>query len=390
MTPFWCLQKRFFGLVRLATALMVLLLSLAPEAICKTKASKEVPPSTLSEERRKLEVYDFKEKGLLQELALLEKEVARKRKEVEGLKQELEGLKRSISSLRKKAQEVKALSKEIESRLAERLVVIYKYARRGYLKVLASAGDLDEFRRRLTYVSRLMASDKGELERLNRRRISLARELSTLEREISSGEARLDARVERLATLQKEMERQVIRLMKIHREREFYETAVKELEGAADKLKYVVIKTQEKPSKKQAFQWGHFKAQRGRLLPPCEGRLIRGRKFFRSRRNHLHKGIFIRAASGAKVRAVFSGRVEYSGLLKGYGQVIIINHGEKFFTISALLAERKKEEGDFVKTGDIIGTIKGTGGPLGPTLYFEIRYDGRHLDPLKWLDVSKG
>ena len=97
------------------------------------------------------------------------------------------------------------------------------------------------------------------------------------------------------------------------------------------------------------------------------------------------KGIYIDGPFGSEVKAVYRGRVEFSGTLKGYGQVIVINHGERYFTIYAYLNERKKLQSDDVLPGDIIGYVGEAGLTTGPALYFEIRRGEEILNPLKWL-----
>jgi septal ring factor EnvC (AmiA/AmiB activator) len=99
------------------------------------------------------------------------------------------------------------------------------------------------------------------------------------------------------------------------------------------------------------------------------------------------KGIFIEGASDAVVKAVFPGRVDFSGRLKGYGEVVIINHGSRFFTISAQLSQRKKKEGDVLEEGETIGLVGINGSSKGGRLYFEIRRAEKNLDPLKWLKI---
>ena len=90
----------------------------------------------------------------------------------------------------------------------------------------------------------------------------------------------------------------------------------------------------------------------------------------------------------AEVKAIFPGRVEFSGTLKGYGETIIINHGSRFFTISAHLSERKKEAGDPVEGEEVIGIVGGNRPSKGAGIYFEIRRAGKTLAPLKWLKVD--
>jgi septal ring factor EnvC (AmiA/AmiB activator) len=90
---------------------------------------------------------------------------------------------------------------------------------------------------------------------------------------------------------------------------------------------------------------------------------------------------------GAEVEAVYSGRVDYSGRLKGYGEIIVINHGTRFFSVYAHLSKREKDKGDLVGKREVIGLLGETGSLSGPGLYFEIRRGGKPLDPLKWLKV---
>jgi septal ring factor EnvC (AmiA/AmiB activator) len=128
-----------------------------------------------------------------------------------------------------------------------------------------------------------------------------------------------------------------------------------------------------------------FEEFKGRLAFPLEGNIVRAQKFLKLDNFRLSKGIFIEASGSTDVRAVFPGKVEFSGKLKGYGEIIIINHGSRFFTISAFLSRRLKEMGDEVGMGDLIGTA-GKGGAEGVyLLYFEIREGEKSLDPVEWL-----
>jgi len=94
--------------------------------------------------------------------------------------------------------------------------------------------------------------------------------------------------------------------------------------------------------------------------------------------------VFIES-SDTDVKAVFPGRVDFSGQLKGYGEIIIINHGSRYFTISAQLYQRTKEEGDEVDSGEVIGFVSQSGSSKKTRVYFEIRKAGKSLNPLSWL-----
>jgi septal ring factor EnvC (AmiA/AmiB activator) len=97
--------------------------------------------------------------------------------------------------------------------------------------------------------------------------------------------------------------------------------------------------------------------------------------------------VVIEGRPGAEVRAVYAGRVDFSGSLKGYGEIVVINHGSRYFTVSAQLAQRRKQEGEMVKAGEMIGSLGRTNSPRESRLYFEIRKGGGNLDPLRWLKV---
>ena len=97
------------------------------------------------------------------------------------------------------------------------------------------------------------------------------------------------------------------------------------------------------------------------------------------------KGIYISGQLGSEVKSVFEGRVDFSGWIKGYGQVLVINHGSRFYTVLAHLMERNKEEGDLVGRGEVVGLLGQSGSLIGPGLYFELRRASKTLDPLEWL-----
>jgi len=195
----------------------------------------------------------------------------------------------------------------------------------------------------------------------------------------------MKAQVPQLAALKKEVDKKVIQLMRIHEEKEFYKTAARDLARAGPKFKESLVRVKDSSGSPALTLNSDISSLKGKLPVPLDGIVVKGAKLFGSNKVHLEKGIFIRGREGEEVRAILPGRIEFSGRLKGYGQVIIINHGSRFFTISALLARREKQEGDLVKQGEVIGEVGSVKNGIGPSLYFEIRKGGKNLNPLKWL-----
>jgi murein DD-endopeptidase MepM/ murein hydrolase activator NlpD len=104
----------------------------------------------------------------------------------------------------------------------------------------------------------------------------------------------------------------------------------------------------------------------------------------------FRRGVDIEADEGAPIRAVFGGTVLYRGQLKGYGNLIILDHGAGYYTLYAHASEILVEEGDRVRAGQAIGRVGETGSLEGPRLYFEVRYQGRPEDPEQWLRRRSG
>jgi murein DD-endopeptidase MepM/ murein hydrolase activator NlpD len=99
----------------------------------------------------------------------------------------------------------------------------------------------------------------------------------------------------------------------------------------------------------------------------------------------FRNGVDIAAAEGRAVSAVHPGQVIYTGWFKGYGNLVIVDHGAEYYTLYAHLADIAVDEGDDVRQGQRIGTVGDTGSLDGPRLYFEVRHQGKPLDPEQWL-----
>ena len=99
----------------------------------------------------------------------------------------------------------------------------------------------------------------------------------------------------------------------------------------------------------------------------------------------IWRGIVLRAAEGAPVKAIAAGKVVYANWLKGFGNMIIVDHGQQYMSIYAYNQSLLKSVGDAVGAGQTIATVGATGGQVESGLYFEIRHNGAPINPLLWL-----
>jgi septal ring factor EnvC (AmiA/AmiB activator) len=128
---------------------------------------------------------------------------------------------------------------------------------------------------------------------------------------------------------------------------------------------------------------GAFASLRGQLRPPVTGKLAA--RFGAKRGEASWKGVFIKAPEGAEVRAVAAGRVVFANWMRGFGNLIIVDHGSEYLSIYGNNQTLLKRAGDPVKAGDPIASAGNTGGNEESGLYFELRHLGKPFDPATWI-----
>ena len=142
-----------------------------------------------------------------------------------------------------------------------------------------------------------------------------------------------------------------------------------------------------KQAKSEAPPSGEFDKLKGQLRAPLKGEILAK---FGSKRGDgpTWKGLFIKAAEGSEVKAIAAGKVIFADWYKGYGNMLIIAHGDQYMSIYGNNQAVLKHVGDSVKAGDTIANAGNSGGNEESGLYFEIRHQGRAFDPLNWIVVK--
>ena len=134
-------------------------------------------------------------------------------------------------------------------------------------------------------------------------------------------------------------------------------------------------------------QEGSFASQRGKLHLPVRGNI---RIKFGTKRGEgpSSRGLFILASEGAEIKAIANGRVVWANWMRGFGNLMIVDHGSQYLTIYGNNQSLLKRAGDAVKHGDTIAYAGNSGGNEESGLYFEMRHQGRAFDPLAWVSVK--
>jgi len=131
-----------------------------------------------------------------------------------------------------------------------------------------------------------------------------------------------------------------------------------------------------------------FSALRGKLRLPVRGELTQRFGAPRGAAGTEAKGVFIRAPQGQPVRSIAKGQVVYADWMRGFGNLLIVDHGERYLSIYANNESLLKEPGDAVAPGEPIATTGSSGGNEETGLYFEMRHLGRAFDPLSWVKLK--
>jgi murein hydrolase activator len=128
-----------------------------------------------------------------------------------------------------------------------------------------------------------------------------------------------------------------------------------------------------------------FVSLRGRMKFPVKGELMNRYGSPREEGGAVWKGLFIRATTGQSVHAVADGRVVYADWLRGFGNLLILDHGGGYMSLYGNNEGLLRQLGDPVRAGDVVAQVGATGGVEESGLYFELRQGGKPFDPMKWV-----
>jgi septal ring factor EnvC (AmiA/AmiB activator) len=133
---------------------------------------------------------------------------------------------------------------------------------------------------------------------------------------------------------------------------------------------------------------GNFAKLKGRLRLPVRGELVNRFGKPRAEGGATWKGLFIRSAEGNDVKVVAPGRVVFADWLRGFGNLLIIDHGDTFLTVYGNNQSLFRQVGDSVKSGEVVAAVGNSGGNPESGLYFELRQQGLPVDPLRWISLN--
>jgi septal ring factor EnvC (AmiA/AmiB activator) len=354
----------------------------APPPAQDEAAEREGVREQLATQRMALALIESRKVSALEVLEMVEQRASTSSQRVKVLERDLSVFRKRLAVTEHEDEVTREMLREQLRRLSPRLWSMYRLMRRRPLEVLLSAKDFSAVVWRSRALRATLEEDLRVLrtvQRVARLRRQAAAELRRLQ---GSLDVRLGFLKEQaaLAKAQQEALEEVVGAIK--GEAELARRMVRELEQADSDLTRVIQDMNEGPAA------SGFGALKGSLPFPAQGPIEVGfGRVVNPRFNTVtvQKGVDIRAPAGTPVKAVAEGTVAYAGWLRGYGNLLILDHGGGYHSLVAHLSSVTPEVGATVAAGELVGEVGDTGSLKGAYLYFEIRRGGQAVDPTPWL-----
>jgi len=347
----------------------------------------------MREKKKEIKRANRKERSILFDLDTIDRDIQAGTSELADQRQWLREAEVGLREVEQNNTEISRELTRLKRMYGQRLRALYKMTRTGNAAVV-STDSLSSALKRVKYLSIIAERDNtvmrkysNALDRLVVQQAEIAEkkeDIFSRKRTIEVKKAELEARRRKKAEL----------LASVRKEKSLYEQTLRELEESSTSL-WAMIKRSEQEKEtvnattpSSGTMGGSLQAHGAKLPWPVEGHVLS--RFGMQRHPQFgtmvfRRGIEIEARDGEGVHAVSNGQVAYADWYKGYGKLIILDHGNDFYTLYGNLSRLDLNKGDRVAKGQVIGLAGDTGSMKGSKLYFEIRRKGEAKDPLAWL-----
>lgn len=319
------------------------------------------------------------------ELRESERAISNSNRRLQELTRQQQQANRELGQLQQRAA---VIEKEMQGQQALLGRLLYQQYIEGgeqeYLKLLLNNSDPNQLSRELRYYEYIARDRAATLKTLNSGLLKLktvtdqardkSEEIAALRLEEQSQRRHL---VEDKRARQQMLNKISLQLKQQRREIGRLQQNENRLYQLVEKLAHVLPETKTDSAP--------FKSLKGRLALPVRGKLHNKFGTRRPESTMLWTGWFLRAAANQPVRAIAPGRVVYADWLRGFGNLLIIDHGQGYMSLYGNNETLYKQVGDSLRGGDTIATVGSSGGNEDSGLYFELRFEGKPFDPNKWV-----
>ena len=343
--------------------------------------------NTVEQLQRKLDSDKDKHSALRNKLRSAEKAVGRVVRKLDAVNGRLKSQQKKMQTLQRQRKKLQAELTQQRRVLASQIRTAYAIGRQEYMKLLLNQKDPSVMGRTLVQYDYL---NRARTEQIGVIRQDVER-LAVLEREITTQTAKLeDTRDKRLQQKRKldqnrKARSKVLKVLdrQIRTRKQKLNQAKADIKQLEDLMRGLRRALADVPI--NAGQRKSFRSQKGRMRLPVRGRIS---SRYGSKRNDgglRWQGVMIRAKQGSEVRTISHGRVAFADWLRGFGLMVIVDHGDGYMSLYGHNDSLYVETGDWLEPGEVIASVGTSGGRKRPSLYFEIRHKGKPSNPLRWV-----
>jgi septal ring factor EnvC (AmiA/AmiB activator) len=333
------------------------------------------------------ELKDKKEaaRKLARQLSQVDRDLRQARKKLDAARQTLVSLDQELTTQKKVVAEATSQSQDLESQVRKRLIVLYQGGETQLVKVLFSAQSPAAMAEDYDFFQRMVRKDRELLAEYRQLLDNTRQELARLDQLQSRHQETLTLRKQQESSLNGARQEKKKLLVRIRQDEEALAVLLYELEEKAARLTGLVSQLKETRSTTSSGHGTRFTKQQGSLSWPVTGPVRIG--FGTGRHPELgtryeSHGIEIGVNGEVPIHAVWDGHVIFANPFRGYGNLLIIDHGEGYYSLYAQASRLTRSVGDRIERGEEIA-VSGFEG--AETVYFEIRKGGTPLDPMRWL-----
>ncbi len=338
--------------------------------------------------REKLKNAKVKEKSTIDELEGINKDLVNVKEEIRKLKQQSDGIDKKIKDLRAGiAENEKELVKN-RALLKKRLQMLQRYGYNfDYAVLILNIDDFYSFLRLSKYLTKISEIEYKkflEYKETSQKLQDKEKNLKALLLELNDKNDKTQAKQEALTGNKKK--REAI-FLAVKKEQILYKSMLQELESTNNHVERVIDNSVQKGVQTAATS-EDFRSLKGALQWPVDGNLAIPYGTYQDPKFNtpvFRNGIYIKSQEDADVRAIYTGKVVFADWFKGLGQVVILDHGDGYHTVYANLSRMSASVGSLIKSMEKVGNSGDSGVLEGAGIYFELRYNGKPINPLQWL-----
>lgn len=355
--------------------------------------AEDVSPSDLAKLQKdisllKSSLEEFKGKRAQFQKALKRSELAIGQigRKISAIKGQIARQEKLLDNLKERQQQLKKDSNQQQELIAQQIRIAYQLGRQKKIKVILNQEDPATVNRAITYLDyfnkariTLMTEFAATITELNSLEPTIIEEKSRLEdsrldldKQYASLEQERSVRENAIAALNATITTKGAQLSDAEKERTRLEKLLKAVEEAVANLKLPA-------------DYKDFAKRKGQMKWPVLGRISNSFGTPRTKGGMRWQGVTLKAKAGNNVRAIHHGRVVFADWFGSSGLLIIVDHGEDYMSLYAHNESLLRETGDWVRAGEPLATVGVSGGQMEPALYFEIRHNGKAINPKYWI-----